>query len=273
MRTARTLLCATVLFVGLLPHMAGACMAAYMDFNVDTAQAEIEAWSYVEDYYSSSPCFDSASSWQYWEHYYEAHINLRSPTGNWASDSASTGYVPYGGGSATAYHYLSFQGDAGMYNIDWTAWIICTVGGYILNTGDGDVVEAPLYASYDEWPTDECGLSGSDWSPTHRGKDVNASVFGSDVRAMEDGVVKAIEPNGTPGGDENFVVVQGSDGMYTIYAHVTPSVVVNQTVSAGQKIGTVDDTGVTNGPHVHLCRSPDMSCNPRGVDYQLPNCP
>jgi murein DD-endopeptidase MepM/ murein hydrolase activator NlpD len=91
---------------------------------------------------------------------------------------------------------------------------------------------------------------------------------------MEAGTVKSIRNTGSPfPGLANKVVVQGSDGMYTLYLHVFPSVVVNQTVSAGQKIGTVDNTGQTSGPHAHICRSPDQSCTPKGVDYELPACP
>jgi murein DD-endopeptidase MepM/ murein hydrolase activator NlpD len=88
---------------------------------------------------------------------------------------------------------------------------------------------------------------------------------------MVGGTVTAYRSTGTPGGDENFVIVQGADGMYTIYAHVTPSV-TSGTVVAGQTIGTVDNTGTTSNPHVHICRSSTQSCS-GGVEYKPADCP
>ena len=151
MRTARTLLGAAVLFVlGLMPQMARACVATYADFNLDTAQGEVEAWAWVEDYYDQSPCFDETySTWQYWEHRYEAGVYIQSPTQNSAYDYDSPLiYVPYGGGSASAYASLSVQGDPGIYSIDWELWIFCTIGQYFFGDGGGDVVEVPLAFFY-----------------------------------------------------------------------------------------------------------------------------
>lgn len=43
-----------LLVLGSLPRSAEAqCAVAYGDFNVNTAQGTIEAWSFTEDYFSS----------------------------------------------------------------------------------------------------------------------------------------------------------------------------------------------------------------------------
>jgi murein DD-endopeptidase MepM/ murein hydrolase activator NlpD len=85
---------------------------------------------------------------------------------------------------------------------------------------------------------------------------------------MDPGVVRYLRSTGTPGGDDNFVAVQASDSYYSIYAHVHPSVNVGDSVTAGQIVGIVDNTGTTYGPHSHVCRSPDSSCKPNGIDYR-----
>lgn len=54
----------------------------------------------------------------------------------------------------------------------------------------------------------------------------------------------------------NFVVIRGSDGFFTEYAHVfpRPEIVVGTTVPQGFLIGNIDRSGRTTGPHVHLAR-------------------
>jgi hypothetical protein len=153
MRTARTLVGAALLFVlGLMPQTASACVATYADFNVDTTQAEVEAWAWVEDYYDQSPCFDEIySTWPYWEHRYEAYVQIQSPTTNSAYDYQSTWYVPYGGGSASAFSSLSVEDDPGVYSIDWQLLIFCIIGQYFFGDGGNDVVEVPYIVVIEEY--------------------------------------------------------------------------------------------------------------------------
>jgi murein DD-endopeptidase MepM/ murein hydrolase activator NlpD len=49
------------------------------------------------------------------------------------------------------------------------------------------------------------------------------------------------------------VKIKGSDGYYTVYAHVKPTVTSGQ-VSAGQQIGTLDASGCQSHPHIHMTR-------------------
>jgi murein DD-endopeptidase MepM/ murein hydrolase activator NlpD len=252
-----------------MSRLAEACTASYLDFNVNTATNKVDAWAFVEDYYDNECNY----GWGYFFHDYLATVQIVSPTQNYATDGDAQYGVVGGGGSASAFASLSFQGDAGVFDISLEVSIWCSVVGYIHQWPWVGIAEAPRH-TYSVWPTDECGISGNDYSSGHPGKDVNASAYGSNVKSMDSGTVEYVYGSGQPNvpGDENFVVVQGSDGMYTIYAHVTPSVSPQDTVTAGDSIGVVDNTGRTNGPHAHICRSENPGCG-GGVDYNLPNCP
>jgi murein DD-endopeptidase MepM/ murein hydrolase activator NlpD len=49
------------------------------------------------------------------------------------------------------------------------------------------------------------------------------------------------------------VVIQHSNGYYTVYAHLSKILVSEgQTVSRGQKIGAMGHTGVAYGTHLHF---------------------
>jgi hypothetical protein len=52
------------------------------------------------------------------------------------------------------------------------------------------------------------------------------------------------------------IAVKGSDGFYTLYAHVypRPDLIVGSTVQPGTWLGNVDNSGNTTGPHVHFAR-------------------
>lgn len=100
---------------------------------------------------------------------------------------------------------------------------------------------------------------------SHRGVDISGVVGKTPVIAAQDGVVVtgAVGTTGTcvegnkdcGGGFGNYVMIQHSDGNYTIYAHMhTNSVTVKtgETVSQGQVIGYVGSTGKSTGGHLHF---------------------
>lgn len=276
MNFTRAILSSVALLVlGTIPAVSAAqtCVVTYMDHNIDTTENEVQAWASVEDYFDTYPCFDYAyNEWFYWSHSYEATVDIESPTQNSAYDYDGQASVSYGGGSADAYAELSFTGDLGVYEIFLTILINCTVGGdFIDDDDDIPPIEIPIYAGYDAWPADTCTVTQG-YSSSHPSIDIDASDWGADVYAMEDGTVVAVFDSGTPGGTANFVIIQGADDMYTIYAHVDPTVTEQQTVSAGQKIGEVDNTGTTTGSHVHITRSSTQN-DEDGVDFELPDCP
>jgi murein DD-endopeptidase MepM/ murein hydrolase activator NlpD len=71
-----------------------------------------------------------------------------------------------------------------------------------------------------------------------------------------------------PAPQPNYVKMKGSDGFYTVYAHVKPTVPVsNNPIPAGTQIGVVDASGCQSGPHIHMTRR-DASGN--NYNFHLP---
>ncbi|MFE7812529.1 M23 family metallopeptidase [Streptomyces sp. NPDC057433] len=83
------------------------------------------------------------------------------------------------------------------------------------------------------------------------------------VFAMESGVVVNYRINCPHCPDSNncpkfanMILVRGSDGYYTEYAHVSGThMLPGLEITQGKLLGWVDNSGVTTGPHVHIGRS------------------
>jgi len=83
----------------------------------------------------------------------------------------------------------------------------------------------------------------------HTGVDL-AARKGSDIRAIADGVV---EVRGEFSGYGRTAVLRHSSSIETYYAHCDALLVeIGQYIVAGQKIGTVGESGVATGPHLHF---------------------
>lgn len=83
----------------------------------------------------------------------------------------------------------------------------------------------------------------------HLGVDY-ASPIGTPVRAIGLGVV---ESAGNMGGYGNAVVLKHANGHSTVYAHLSQMLVKRgQSVTQGQIIGKVGETGWATGPHLHF---------------------
>ena len=88
------------------------------------------------------------------------------------------------------------------------------------------------------------------WSRMHKGIDIDLDI-GDPVVAAFDGVVRIAKYN--YGGFGNYVLIRHYNGLETLYAHLSESVVErNQTVRAGQIIGYGGSTGRSTGPHLHF---------------------
>lgn len=111
---------------------------------------------------------------------------------------------------------------------------------------------------YPKPPFRNGGRIGNGYSSSHRAKDINPRLDDSgDVLAIEAGTVTDYQTGQAPGDDSpNMVIIRGSDGTLTVYAHVNPGVYTGASVLQGDVIGAVDMSGVSSGLHVHLSRLP-----------------
>jgi len=93
----------------------------------------------------------------------------------------------------------------------------------------------------------------------HRGIDLRAAA-GDAIRVPEPGVVRRAGPRGGYG---NAVEVDHGGGVTTLYAHASELLVKpGESVSAGQEIARVGQSGRATGPHLHF----EVRRNDRQVD-------
>lgn len=96
------------------------------------------------------------------------------------------------------------------------------------------------------WRADPMGGLGDDF---HIGNDL-AAAQGTAVLAAADGVVRAAGSHKSYG---NYVRILHTGGDETLYAHMQYLFVkAGETVTAGQTLGTVGQTGNATGPHLHF---------------------
>lgn len=80
-----------------------------------------------------------------------------------------------------------------------------------------------------------------------------ASKPGATVVAAASGKVIVSKGSGWNGGYGNYVVIEHSNGVQTLYAHMqSVSVKSGQWVGQGDVIGSVGNTGKSTGPHLHF---------------------
>lgn len=87
--------------------------------------------------------------------------------------------------------------------------------------------------------------------PTHNGFDIGGyGVSGRQIVAADGGEVILSK---SYSGYGNAVIIDHNNGMITLYAHLaSDSVSVGQTVSRGQVIGIMGNTGQSSGIHLHI---------------------
>lgn len=80
-----------------------------------------------------------------------------------------------------------------------------------------------------------------------------AAPSGTPIYAAAAGTVIVSRVGGWNGGYGNYVVIEHGNGVQTLYAHMSAdNVSVGQSVSRGQAIGTVGNTGQSTGYHLHF---------------------
>jgi murein DD-endopeptidase MepM/ murein hydrolase activator NlpD len=113
------------------------------------------------------------------------------------------------------------------------------------------------------WPL--CGLVTSEygmrWGRMHEGIDIDGDT-GDPIMAAKDGVVIFA---GWQGGYGRLTLIDHGDGVVTAYAHQSSqSVSGGTTVTRGQVIGAVGNTGQSTGSHLHFeTRVDGAALNPR----------
>lgn len=103
---------------------------------------------------------------------------------------------------------------------------------------------------------------GRRWGRLHAGIDIGAAT-GSPIWAAKDGVVIFA---GRQSGYGNVIIIDHGGGMTTLYGHQSQLLARDgQSVSQGQRIGSVGNTGRSTGPHLHFeTRYGGTPRNPRG---------
>lgn len=84
----------------------------------------------------------------------------------------------------------------------------------------------------------------------HKGYDI-AAPYGTPILAVADGTVSKVGFDKK--GYGNFVILQHSDGVKSIYAHCSKVLVKkDDKVTAGQTVAKVGSTGGSTGNHLHI---------------------
>lgn len=101
----------------------------------------------------------------------------------------------------------------------------------------------------------------------HTGIDY-AAPAGTPIRAPADGVLTF---KGWRGGYGNAVIIQHSNGIETLYAHMSGFSTAQGQVKAGEVIGYVGSTGRSTGPHLHYeVRKNGQHMNPTAIALPTP---
>ena len=131
------------------------------------------------------------------------------------------------------------------------SWIDCPAVGVVIPP---NAVRWPLV----ERVTSEYGPR---WGRIHEGIDI-AGTHGAPINSAESG---RVDYAGWIGGYGNTVIVDHGGGMTTLYGHMHDlAVSEGETVSIGQVLGYVGNSGLSQGPHLHFeVRVNGVPVNPR----------
>lgn len=123
-----------------------------------------------------------------------------------------------------------------------------TAGPSIPPSGNG-VLSNPCPAAYISSEFGGRTSPGGIGSTNHKGRDY-AAAAGTPIYASAGGTVVTASYNVARG---NYVVINHGNGLSTLYQHCSAIYVsVGQSVSCGQNIAAVGNTGYSTGPHLHF---------------------
>ena len=108
---------------------------------------------------------------------------------------------------------------------------------------------------------------GARWGRSHKGLDIGAPK-GTPIKAAASGTV-TVAQYGYSGGYGNYVMISHGNGIQTLYGHCNSlNESVGQSVSQGQVIAYVGNTGNSYGNHLHLeIRVNGVAQNPQNYLY------
>jgi murein DD-endopeptidase MepM/ murein hydrolase activator NlpD len=101
------------------------------------------------------------------------------------------------------------------------------------------------------WPVDGYFKVSQHYGGRHKGTDINTLGAHPNVFAVQTGIVVKVMDEGD--GFGNKVVIYHGENTYTLYAHLhTMKAKVGQYIEEGTPLGTVGNTGNSDGDHLHL---------------------
>ena len=149
-------------------------------------------------------------------------------------------------------------GDSNKWKVVLIEAAVHEAGGHVEGARQPEL-EADAAFAFSAWPTDHKYITQSygnnpeyygQWGlDGHEGVDLRAPE-GSGIYAVADGTVIEVDDAGNYG---KHVTIRHPEGYRTLYAHLSQiSVVENQVVSAGDRLGDAGNTGNSSGAHLHL---------------------
>ena len=104
---------------------------------------------------------------------------------------------------------------------------------------------------------------GYRWGKFHQGIDISGTGFGSPIYSIGEGTVLEVNTgcsdqgyygSSCGGGYGNYIWIKHNENVYAVYAHIAGkiNVGVGQTVSKGQHIGYMANSGSSTGTHLHF---------------------
>jgi LysM repeat protein len=122
-----------------------------------------------------------------------------------------------------------------------------------VTTSGSKVIESYVYTATDGYFVRPI-LGGRRTQGVHGRNGIDlAHTLGTPVMAAAGGRVISARSSGYNGGYGNMIIITHDNGTQTVYAHLRAVYVVNgQTVTQGQTIGELGNTGKSTGPHLHF---------------------
>ena len=89
---------------------------------------------------------------------------------------------------------------------------------------------------------------------SHDGLDISGTGYGSPIYAIQDGVVMSARYGGWAGNSSGLnIIIQHPNGLWSLYAHLSAiNVSVGDQVTRAQRIGSMGNSGLVTGTHLHI---------------------